>query len=304
MLSKEEEAELARSNKKVKDWHHAGFKERTSDQSSENSPPTDNLDQSNVKKTFFKDKLVEAIPGAYVKAFDFTDLMDDDLLSDDEDVEAHNLHRQGMVAVKLSKETKSRIKKPWSKTIIVKPVGRSVSFSYMPNKLVQLWRSVGRMDCVDLSHEFFLVRFFSKEDLDSVLEKGLWFIGDFFLSLRLWEPFFKPAMANVSLVAVWVRLNALPIELYVTEVLKQIGESLGEVLRIDAHTAMEAQGKYVWLCIQIDINKPLINTILIGRFEQPLTYEGVHRLCFSCGRIGHMVEASPYTAWRDKDGKL
>lgn len=73
---------------------------------------------------------------------------------------------------------------------------------------------------MDLYHGFFLVRFFSKEDLDSILEKGPWFIGDFFLSLRPWEPYFKPAMANVSLIAVWVRLNALLIELYEIEVLK------------------------------------------------------------------------------------
>lgn len=174
--------------------------------------------------------------------------------------------------VKLSKETKSQIRKPWSRTIIVKLVGRSVSFSYMQNKLVQLWRPVGRMDCLDLSYGVFLVHFLSKEDLDLVLEKGPWFIGDFFLSLKPWEPFFKPSTANVSSIAVWVRLNELPIELYETEVLKHIGESLGKVLRIDAHTAMEARGKYAQLCIQVDIYKPLINTIIIGRFEQPMTY--------------------------------
>ena len=76
------------------------------------------------------------------------------------------------------------------------------------------------MDCVDLSHGFFPVRFFSKEDLDSVLKKGPWFIGDFFLSLRPWELFFKPSTVNISLIAVWVRINELPIELYETEVLK------------------------------------------------------------------------------------
>ena len=179
----------------------------------------------------------------------------------------------------------------------MKPVGRSVSFSYIQNKLMQIWRPAGWMDCADLSHEFFLVRFFPKEDLDSVLEKGLWFIGDFFLSLRPWEPFFKPSIANVSLIAVWVKLNELPIELYEIEAIKQIGESLGKVLRIDAHTTMEARGKYARLCIQIDINKPLINTILIGRFEQPVTYKGIHKLCFSCERIVHKVDACPYKEW-------
>ena len=180
-----------------------------------------------------------------------------------------------MVAVKLTKETKIRIRKPWSKTVIVKLVGKIVGYSYMQSKLVQLWKLTGCMDCVDLTHEFFLVRFYTKEDLDSVLDKVSWFIGDFFLSLRPWEPFFKPSMASVSSITVWVRLHELPIELYETDALEQIGESLGRVLRIDVHTAMEARGKYARLCIQIDVNKPLVDTILIGRFEQPVTYEGI-----------------------------
>ena len=119
------------------------------------------------------------------------------------------------------------------------------------------------MDCVDLTHGFFLVCFYVKDDLESVLEKRPWFTSDFFLSLRPWELFFKPSIANMSSIAVWVPLHELPIELYEAEVLKQLGES-GKVLRIDAHTAMEARGKYARLCIQIDINKPLTDTILIG----------------------------------------
>nr|POE67895.1 hypothetical protein CFP56_72230 [Quercus suber] len=99
------------------------------------------------------------------------------------------------------------------------------------------------MDCVDLSNWFFLIRFYSKEDLNSVLKRGPWFVGDHFLSLRPWEPFFKLSSANVSLVAVWIRLYELPFELYEAEVLREIGESIGKVLKIDTHTAMEARGK-------------------------------------------------------------
>ena len=67
------------------------------------------------------------------------------------------------------------------------------------------------------------------------------------------------------------------------------------MLQIDSQTAMEARGRYVRLCIQLDITKPLINTVLIGRFEQSVVYEGIHSLCFSCGRIGHRKEACPLT---------
>ena len=89
--------------------------------------------------------------------------------------------------------------------------------------------------------------------------------------------------------------SELPFELYETDVLKQIGETVGKVLKIDSHTALEERGKYARLCIQIDINKPLVNTILIGRFEQPVSYEGIQNLCFSCGRLGHRVETCPFT---------
>ena len=123
------------------------------------------------------------------------------------------------------------------------------------------------MDCINLSYGFSLVRFFSKEYLERVIKRGPWFIGDHFLSLRSWEPFFKPSTVNVSLIAIWIKLNEFPIELYETELLREIGESIGKVLRINSHTAMEARDRYARLCIQIDINKPLANSILIGRFE-------------------------------------
>ena len=83
--------------------------------------------------------------------------------------------------------------------------------------------------------------------------------------------------------------------------LNQIGESIGKFLRIDSNTAMEARGKYARLCIQIDINKPLVNHILIGRLEQAVYYEGIQSLCFSCGRLGHKVEACPYTIRKGKE---
>ena len=112
-----------------------------------------------------------------------------------------------------------------------------------------------------------------------------------FLSIRPWEPLFKPASVSVSSIAVWVRLHELPLEFYEMEVLKQIGEAIGRVLRIDSHTAMEARGRYARLCIQLDVTKPLINTVLIGRFEQPVVYERLHKQCFSRGRIGHRLES-------------
>ena len=263
-------------------------------------PPLGNQATSPNAKPSFKDKLVGEIPGAFAQAFDLNDQMEEDSDSDNESRKGSNSVREGQVRMNLSKETKKRFRGPWSKATIVKLVGRTVGLNYMQSKLAQLWKPKGRMDCIDLSYGFSLVRFFSKEYLERVIKRGSWFIGDHFLSLRLWEPFFKPSTVNVSLIAIWIKLNEFPIELYETELLREIGESIGKVLRINSHIAMEARDRYARLCIQIDINKPLANSILIGRFKQVVTYEGIHKLCFSCGRIRHKVKACPYTICKEK----
>ncbi|KAL0013035.1 hypothetical protein SO802_000104 [Lithocarpus litseifolius] len=289
-LSREEEAELVRSNKKIKDLHHASF---NNGYDTEKEPSSSQGHQGHQALSF-KEKLVGDIPGAYTQAFDFSEVLDSDIESDDEMADL----REGVAAVKLSSTTKQRIRAPWSKALIVKVFGRKVGFNYLHSKLLSMWKPVGKMDFVDLEEGYFLTRFSLKEDHDSVLRKGPWFIGDHFLSIRPWVPNFRTDLSNVASVAVWVRLNRLPIEYYEAEVLKQIGQVIGTVLRIDTHTATESRGRYARLCVQIDIDKPLILTVLIGKLEQPVVYEGLHQLCFTCGRVGHRKESCPYATPR------
>ena len=137
----------------------------------------------------------------------------------DSDEEVEEL-REGFAAVKLSKDVKRRIRAVWASSLIVKVYGRSVGFNYIQAKLNALWKPMGRLDVIDLGKEFFLTRFCCKEDHGKVLKNGPWFIGENFLSIRPWEPNFKPSMMNVSSIVVWIRLNELPIEYYELEVLK------------------------------------------------------------------------------------
>ena len=284
-LSREEQEELARSNKKVKDVNHAGYREGPGlGSSSPNCGPWNGA-------ASFKDKVVGDIPGAYTQAFCFGEAMDD---AADSNEEVENL-RQGLVPVKFSKEFKQHIRTPWSKALIVKVYGRSVGLNFLHNRLLALWKPASRLDCVDLENGFFLTRFSLKDDYESILKKGPRFIGEHFLSIRPWEPNFCLVSANVNLVAVWIRLNELPIEYHNSEALLHIGKSIGHVLRVDSHIATKMRGRYARICVQVDVDKPLVTAVLIGKFEQVVCYEGLQRLCFSCGRIGHRKESCPYT---------
>ena len=58
--------------------------------------------------------------------------------------------------------------------------------------------------------------------------------------------------------------------------------------------ATEVRGRYARICVQIDVSKPLIKTVLIGGLVQDVVYEGIGALCFGCKRVGHKRERCPY----------
>lgn len=92
------------------------------------------------------------------------------------DVEEDSLS-EGMVAILLSKEEKARIREPWGQAIIVKTFGRNVGFFFLTNRLRALWMSIGRMDCIDLGNDFFLIKFELHSNLEVVLKGDPWFVG-------------------------------------------------------------------------------------------------------------------------------
>ena len=176
----------------------------------------------------------------------------------------------------------------------MKVYGRSVGFHYLIFKINALWKSLEKMDCVNLGRGFFLSRFSSSDDYDKVLRGGPWFIEGHFLVIKPWEPYFKASEAKLTTVTVWVRLLELPIEFFDISVLKEIGSVIWPVLRIDSYRAFETRGGYVRLFVQIDLKKRLINSIRVGRLVQRVLYEDISSLCFCCGRIRHKQENCSY----------
>ena len=75
----------------------------------------------------YKDRLIGDIPGAYEQAFKLDEVWDD---GEELDTEIEPLV-EGMAEIKLSKETKARIREPWVKALIVKVFGRTVDFNYL-----------------------------------------------------------------------------------------------------------------------------------------------------------------------------
>ena len=111
----EEDEELQRSTKKVKE-NHRGKPIQES-----HSHGTGGVGLSN------KDTLVGELPGAFEQAFDFNNEMEYDVTSDD-DFESLPPRE---VVVKLSGERKNKIRASWASALIVKVFRKVVGFHFL-----------------------------------------------------------------------------------------------------------------------------------------------------------------------------
>ncbi|XP_052192512.1 uncharacterized protein LOC127801414 isoform X10 [Diospyros lotus] len=188
----------------------------------------------------------------------------------------------------LSSAEEAVLRAPFKHSLFAKVLGKRVDDRQLYAHLRSLWRPAGAIDFIPLARGFYLVNFSLPSDYDEVRYGFPWTIDDHYIVLLRWDPNFKPSEAIISLVAVWVRLPELQVQYYDEEILQKIGELIGEeVVKIDNCTRNRTKCKYARLCILIDLGKPVIPMIEIGGALQPIQYEGLHLLCYTCGRYGH-----------------
>lgn len=63
------------------------------------------------------------------------------------------------------------------------------------------------------------------------------------------------------------------------------------MLKIDNLTLIHDRGKYARICVEMVLDKPLLSHIIINDEKLILEYEGLHSICFRCGRYRHKKES-------------
>ncbi|XP_021866733.1 uncharacterized protein [Spinacia oleracea] len=186
-----------------------------------------------------------------------------------------------------------------------KCLGLSIKSSYMEARVRAMWRIKGTLEIIDVGKGVFYFRFSTEEDYEKALFGGPWFILDHYLMLTTWKPNFRPSLHNFDKIMVWARFSELPVEYYDKEALFCIAGLVGKPIRVDYATDKITRARYARVCIEVDLDKPLITRVWVGGEWQIITYENLDTLCFECGRIGHVKQnclnkkhldqSSPYT---------
>ncbi|KAI9110497.1 hypothetical protein K1719_018363 [Acacia pycnantha] len=177
--------------------------------------------------------------------------------------------------------------KPFRRTLVVKLLGRQLSYGFMLKKLRQLWERKGSIEVFDCENHFYLVNFQHMDDYMEALVGGPWVIADAYLNVARWRPDFNPKNERIESVVAWVRLPDLPAPLFDKKFLLNLGNSIGKAIRLDVHTAKRARGKFARMCVELDLTKPLVPEFNVEGQMLSVEYESLGPLCSRCGRVGH-----------------
>ncbi|XVF38342.1 hypothetical protein REPUB_Repub20aG0093200 [Reevesia pubescens] len=198
--------------------------------------------------------------------------------------------------VSFSKQEKLNMRFPWRKALVVKLLGKILGFQTLNARIKNLWQLEGRYKVVDVGQDYFLFKFEKKEDYKHVLEGGHWIIGGHYLTVRQWTPNFDPLLDTISKIIAWIRFPGLPLEYYDTTALTKMGSHVGKVIRLDRNTEEALRGRFARVCIELDLTKPLISKIKLGKRLQNVEYGGIHLICFGCGKVGHRQDSCSVNA--------
>lgn len=108
----------------------------------------------------------------------------------------------GATFVPLTAEDKKRNYQKWSKAIIVKVYGKTVSYRLLCRKLNELWNPIESLQIMDLGIDFFMINSQKHENYTTTLHKGPWFVSGQFLPIHQWQPHFKPTDAKFNFTAI------------------------------------------------------------------------------------------------------
>jgi hypothetical protein len=152
----------------------------------------------------------------------------------------------------------------------------------------------GNVSPLAVGRGFFVFSFSSKEDCDLVFRSGPYFMGSRGLFLAPWTLDFNPE-AEITAAPVWVRLPHLPLHLWGTRSLEDIGNKLGRFL--DRAESKGDQFTCARICVEVNLEKGLPEAIKLSLGEwchiQELDYEQIPFKCLRCHAYGHFARSCP-----------
>ena len=108
---------------------------------------------------------------------------------------------------------------------------------------------------------------------------------------------FVPERETFTLVPVWIRLYSLPLDYWMPESLKAIGNKLGHFLKISEATLRGKYTSYACICVEMDLSGALPDEVILEVYDeewvQTVDYEHIPFRCHKCHEHEHLSRDCP-----------
>ncbi|CAL0316473.1 unnamed protein product [Lupinus luteus] len=148
---------------------------------------------------------------------------------------------------------------------------------------------------VDVDHGFYYVKFDLKADRETVIGGGPWMLFDHYVAVACWTPELVAPMAKVDCTMVWILFPGLNMMYYDESFLLSLASCVGRPIKVDTNTLRVARGRYVRVCMEIDLIKSVVGRYNLGGHYYKVMYEGLHVICKTCGCYGHVTRKCSIT---------
>ncbi|KAK2411903.1 hypothetical protein QL285_047142 [Trifolium repens] len=151
----------------------------------------------------------------------------------------------------------------WAPSLIMYALGSDLSMSAVKQFMLRNWNFVKLPDMFYNEEGYFILRFHSFQDKESVMMQGPYTIRNMPMLLRDWKPNFSLKRDMLRTLPIWIKLPQLPLYLWGARSLSKICSALGNPLVTDECTAHKLRISYARMLVEIDVTQALPQDITI-----------------------------------------
>ncbi|XP_021847237.1 uncharacterized protein [Spinacia oleracea] len=151
----------------------------------------------------------------------------------------------------------------WGNAIVMYVVGEKPSIGAILRFIAKEWHQVSKPQIFLHDEGYFVIRFQSKKDKESVLVAGPHMFFGKPMMVKPWTASFNFQEEILRVVPVWVRLPNLPLSCWGGDSLSRIGSLLGDPLFADDCTSKQQRISFARILIEVDVTGDLPKSVQI-----------------------------------------
>ncbi|CAI9088678.1 OLC1v1023081C1 [Oldenlandia corymbosa var. corymbosa] len=194
----------------------------------------------------------------------------------------------GVPSTMFSDRVKHQMVVAMTYTIAVKPLGKEFRYDRLFKRFKGMWKPKGDIKHVDTIEGYHLYRVTNEEDFYSILLNAPWSLDETYIRVLPWNKGFNYKEDNLTAVPTWIRIPGLPVDYFHEDLLRSLIKPLGRYIKADKNTLAVERGKYARLTVELDLTKPSLGKTKIDGIEYNIEYEDLQKICFTCGKYGHL----------------